>query len=346
MTVMDDRIGLTLQEARRLVENVLVRHGLGAAHVEAVADVIVAGERDDCGAHGMYRLLLCVETFRAGKVSLDAEPSVQDVAPAVLRVDGGGGFAPLAYRKARPPLVEKAKRCGIAALGINHCFHFAALWPEVEALAREGLAAFAFTPSHAWIAPAGGKRPLFGTNPLAFGWPRPGRDPFVFDFATSAAARGEIELHRRAGKPIPLGWAVDRSGQPTNDPVEALTGAMLPFGGHKGTALAAMIELIAGPLIGDMTSVESLAYDEGAGAAPYGGELVLAIDPAGFLGAAAAEHLARAEQIFDGIVSQGARLPSLRRYEARKRSESEGVCVPRALLEEIDSLLDEQGTSP
>jgi delta1-piperideine-2-carboxylate reductase len=343
MTASDDSIGLTLQEARRLVENVLARHGLAPAHVTAVADTIIAGERDDCGSHGIYRLLLCVQTIKAGKVSLDAEPRVDDVALALLRVDGGGGFAPLAYDEARPLLVEKAKRCGIAALGINHCFHFAALWPEVEALAREGLAAFACTPSHAWVAPAGGKRPLFGTNPLAFGWPRPGRDPFVFDFATSAVARGQIELSRRAGKPIPLGWALDRSGQLTTDAVEALSGAMLPFGDHKGSALAAMIELIAGPLIGDMTSVESLAYDEGAGAAPYGGELILAIDPAGFLGAAAAEHLSRAEQLFDGIVSQGARLPSFRRYQARKRSESEGVHVA---IEEIERLLDPQDALP
>jgi delta1-piperideine-2-carboxylate reductase len=343
---MDDRIGLTLEEARELIENVLARHGLNAAHVRAVADIIMAGERDDCGSHGIYRLLLCVGTIKAGKVSLDAEPSVRDIAPALLRVDGGGGFAPLAYQKARPLLVEKTKRCGIAALGINHCFHFGALWPEVEALAREGLAAFACTPSHAWVAPAGGKRPLFGTNPLAFGWPRPGGHPFVFDFATSAVARGEIELHQRAGKPIPLGWGLDRSGEPTTDPAEALAGAMLPFGGHKGSALATMIELIAGPLIGDMTSVESLAYDDDAEAAPYGGELVIAIDPAGFLGAGAAEHLARAEQVFDGIVSQGARLPSLRRYEARRRSEREGVRVPRALLDEITGLLDEEGISP
>jgi delta1-piperideine-2-carboxylate reductase len=343
---MDDRIRMTLDEARPLVEDVLSRHGLGAAHVDAVADIIMAGERDGGGSHGIYRLLLCVDTIKAGKVSPDAEPSVQDVAPALVRVDARGGFAPLAFRKARPLLVEKAKRCGIAALGINHCFHFAALWPEVEALARDGLAAFAFTPSHAWVAPFGGRRPLFGTNPLAFGWPRPGRDPFVFDFATSAVARGEIELHRRAGKPIPLGWGVDPCGEPTTDPAEALAGAMLPFGGHKGSALAAMIELIAGPLIGDMTSMESLAYDDGANAAPYGGELVIAIDPAGFLGTAAAEHLARAEQVFEGIVSQGARLPSLRRYEARRRSQREGVHVDRALLDEIYGLLNAEGTSP
>jgi hypothetical protein len=140
---MNDRTRMRLGEARELVENVLVRHGLGAAHIRAVADIIMAGERDDCASHGIYRLLLCVDTIEAGKVSLDAEPRVQDIAPALVRVDASGGFAPLAYRKARPLLVEKAKRCGIAALGINRCFHFAALWPDVEALAREGLAAFA-----------------------------------------------------------------------------------------------------------------------------------------------------------------------------------------------------------
>lgn len=196
------------------------------------------------------------------------------------------------------------------------------------------------TPSHAWVAPAGGTRPLFGTNPIAFAWPRPAADPFVFDFATSAVARGEIELHRRAGKPIPLGWGVDPEGQPTTDAAAALAGAMLTFGGHKGSALSAMVELIAGPLIGDMTSAESLADDEGTRSSPRGGELIIAIDPAGFLGAATAEHLARAERIFDGILGQGARLPSRRRYEARARSLANGVTVSRKLYDDIANYLD------
>ncbi|PNB52334.1 oxidoreductase, partial [Pseudomonas sp. FW305-130] len=110
----------------------------------------------------------------------------------------------------------------------------AALWPEVEWLAGEGLVALAFTPSHAWVAPAGGTQPVFGTNPIAFGWPRPGRLPFVFDLATSAVARGEIELHRRAGKPVPDDWGYDAAGQATTDAEAVLAGAMRTFGGHKG----------------------------------------------------------------------------------------------------------------
>lgn len=333
-----DHIRLTLDLVEALACAVLRNHGLSEAHVGPVAATIVAGERDECASHGVYRLLNCVHTLGTGKVVPDAVPVVHDVSPALLRVDAGGGFAQLAFDTGMPLLVEKARRQGIAAMGINHCVHFAALWPEVEALTGQGLVVFACTPSHAWVAPAGGTKPLFGTNPIAFGWPRPSGDPFVFDFATSAVARGEIELHRRAGKPIPEGWTIDTEGRPTTDAEAGLAGALLTFGGHKGSALSAMVELIAGPLIGDMTSAESLAFDDGAKASPFGGELILAIDPAGFLGAAAAEHMARAEALFDGIKGQGARLPSERRFAARRRTPVEGCRIPRALYDELAAL--------
>lgn len=335
---MSDTVPMTLGEVRSLARAVLAAQGLGQAHVEAVAETMVAGERDGCASHGLYRLLVCAHTIRAGKVALDAEPAIAESAPGLVRVDAKGGYAQLAFELGKPQLVAKARAGGIAALAINHCVHFAALWPEVEALAEEGLVAFACTPSHAWVAPAGGIAPIFGTNPIAFGWPRAGRHPYVFDFATSTVARGEIELHRRAGKPVPLGWGIDAAGQPTTDAEAALAGAMLTFGGHKGSALATMVELIAGPLIGDLTSRESIAADDGAKASPMGGELVIAIDPAGFLGGAVG--MESAEALFEGITAQGARLPSERRYAARAHSEVYGVEVPRKLLDDIQALLD------
>lgn len=335
---MTGAVRLTLDAVRALAIEVLTGNGLALPHAEAVAETVVAGERDGCAAHGVYRLIVCVKTMRTGRVALDAAPALAAPSRAVTRVDARGGYAQLAFRTGLPRLVETARANGIAALGLNNCIHFAALWPEVEAVVAHGLVAFAFTPSHAWVAPAGGVRPIFGTNPIAFGWPRPGPYPFVFDFATSAVARGEIELHRRAGKPIPDGWGIDEAGKPTTDAAAVLAGAMLTFGGHKGSALAAMVELIAGPLIGDMTSAESLAADDDAKASPLGGELILAIDPRGFLGEAAAEHLRRAEALFDGITSQGARLPSQRRFEARAASLAHGVDIPRALYDDILAL--------
>jgi LDH2 family malate/lactate/ureidoglycolate dehydrogenase len=330
---------LSLEDTRTLAQTVLRHHGFSDEQAEAIADTMAAGQRDECASHGLYRLLGCIATLKAGKAVADAQPEIIDVAPALLKVDAKGGFSPLAFRRGLPPALAKARQNGLAAMAINHCVHFSALWVEIEDITAAGMVALACTPSHAWVAPAGGSTPLFGTNPFAFGWPRAGQLPFVFDFATSAIARGEIELHRRAGKPVPLGWGIDGSGQPTTDAAAILAGAMLTFGGHKGSALSAMIELIAGPLIGDFTSAESRAWDNGAGALPYHGELIIIIDPQRFLGAQAAEHLARAEPLFAAMAQNG-RLPSQRRYAARQRSLSQGITLPDALYRDILALLD------
>ncbi|MFC8752009.1 Ldh family oxidoreductase [Pseudomonas oryzihabitans] len=332
---------MTPEDLQHLAEEVLAAQGFSQPQGAAIAAMMVAGQRDDCASHGIYRLLGIVKTLKAGKVMPDAEPTVEDVAPAIVRVDAGGGFSPLAFETGLPLLDAKARNCGLAALAINNCVHFSALWVEMEALTARGLVALACNPTQAYVAPAGGRRPLFGTNPLAFGWPRPEGPPFVFDFATSAVARGEIELHRRAGKALPEGWGVDAEGAPSNDARTVLEeGAMLTFGGHKGSALSAMIELLAGPLIGDLTSPESSAVDAGAGGLPYHGELILAFDPQRFLGTAVADYQQRAEQLFAGVEAQGARLPSQRRYQARERNTTRGwLEVPDELLADVRALL-------
>lgn len=321
-----------------LTRRALSRMGLTEPHVAAIARVIVAGQRDACQSHGVYRLLSCADAVRAGKVRLDAEPVAVANGSPIVRVDAQFGFSPLAFERGLPELVAAAKRHGLGALVIRHCFHFSALWPEIEAITAHGLAALALTPSHAWVAPAGGKRPLFGTNPIAFGWPRPGPHPYVFDFATSAIARGDLELHRRAGQPLPEGCGVDADCRPSTDPVAVAQGAMLAFGGHKGSALATMVELMAGALIGDWTSRESQTFDDGAGVAPCHGELILAFDPAAFGGEDAGAQQQRAEQLFAAITDQGARLPSQRRFAARARSQAEGIAVPAGLYRDVVAL--------
>lgn len=328
-------VHLTLDDLRTLARTTLRRVGLASDHADAIAETMVAGERDGCASHGIYRLLVAANSVAKGVAVPDAVPVVSEPAPALVKVDGQGGFAQLPFERGLPLLVEKAQQNGIAALAITNAVHFAALWPEVEAVTAHGLVALAFTPSHAWVAPAGGTKPVFGTNPIAFGWPRRGRDPFVFDFATSAVARGEIELHRRAGKPVPEDWGYDAAGNPTTDAAAVLDGAMRTFGGHKGSALAAMVELLAGPLIGDMTSAESIAADAGRGGSPIGGELILALDPERFLGAGLEDRFAAAEAMFHTIEAQGARLPSSRRYAARARSLVEGVTIPGQLYADI-----------
>jgi LDH2 family malate/lactate/ureidoglycolate dehydrogenase len=337
---MTDGTRLTLEQVHALARQVLEAHGVSELQACAVADTIAAAERDDCKSHGLFRLPGYVSSVRSGKVTPDAVPQVRDLAPAIVQVDGRNGFAPLALQIGSTPLAEKARRYGIAALAVRQIYHFAALWPEVEALAVQGLVAFAFTAAMSYVAPAGGRQPLYGTNPMAFAWPRVGHPPLVFDQASSASARGEIQLHLRNGTPIPEGWAIDAEGHPTTDAASALAGAQLPFGGYKGAALALMIELLAGALIGEVFSFEASERDNHDGGPPVGGELMIAIDPARCLGhGGRQQQLAHAEQLFAKILAQdGTRLPSDRRYAARQRTETHGITVPQALYDEIQTL--------
>lgn len=333
---MDGTATLSVAALSRRVELIFRKAGLGAAAAAAMARVIASGERDGCKSHGIYRIEGCLRTMKAGKVAPDAEPRLVQDHSAILRVNAGHGFAPPAFEAGLPVLVERARALGLAALVINDCTHFSALWPEVEALTSQGLAGLALCPSYSSVAPAGGTRPLFGTNPMAFGWPRAGRLPYVFDFATSVAARGEIELRRRAGRPIPEGWAVDPDGQPMTDPERALAGAMLPFGGHKGSAISTMIEILGGAMIGDLTSAEALDVLGTTALLPRHGELVLAFDPARFAAGRPGDPQERAEALLAAILGQGARLPSQRRFAARARSEAEGIGLTAAELEQLD----------
>ena len=331
-------VRLSLAEVHALTRDTLVGAGLAEAHAQAIARSIARAEADECHSHGLYRLIGYVASVRSGKAAREALPVLTRATPAVLRVDAKRSFAPLAIETGVPALIEAARTYGIAALAIHDCYHFSALWADIEPAVDAGLAAWCFTVGQCCVAPAGGTKPLLGTNPMAFGWPGPQGSPFIFDFATSAAARGEIELKRRAGAPIPEGWAVGPDGAPTTDPVRALAGALLPFGGHKGSALSMMVELIAGPLIGDLTSRQALAAENGDGGPPLGGELFVAIDPAVFGTESLAARLAEGDALFAAAREQpGVRLPAERRYKARARSHH-GVLVPASLYAELKAL--------
>ena len=335
---MSDAVTLTIEQAEKLSLAVLEGNGFSHDHAAAIMRSVVAAQTDECHSHGLYRLIGCVQAARNGGLDTHAEPEIMDQAPAITRVNAHKGCSLLSFEKGLPYLIEKSRHCGVSVLAINNSFHFSALWPEVEQISAHGLVGIAMTPTHAFVAPAGGSKPLLGTNPIAFSWPRPGTTPYTFDFATSVIARGDIELHRRAGKTIPEGWAVDQTGAPTTDPAEALAGAMLTFGGHKGSALSTMIGLLAGPLIGDVLGHETHAATEDAPGNPHHGEIIIAFSPETFLGADAQKHLDHAEELFERIIEQGARLPSQRRFEARERSRASGVTIPKALHDELTVL--------
>ena len=339
---MSGSVNMSLHAVFETVETLLLKQGFSESHAGAIARTVTAAERDECLHHGLFRIPFYIIGVKSGLAVGDIEPTVTDLAPAVVRVDAHYGYSNLALEFGEEFLAERAKQSGIAALVINHCHSIVALWPEGERLAERGLVGFSFVSYLPYVVPAGGSKPLFGTNPIAFAWPRQNSEPYFFDMATSASARGEIQVRLRDGKSLPDGWAIGPDGKPTNDPAQALRGAQLPFGGFKGSALSTMVELLAGPLVGDFLSYQSGEYDTAKAGTGCGGQLVLALDPTKFTQHGELDRqLAHAEQLFTRILDQeGARLPSQRRYEARKRTVRDGVMVPRTLYDTLQVLLD------
>jgi delta1-piperideine-2-carboxylate reductase len=192
----------------------------------------------------------------------------------------------------------------------------AALWPETEAIAEAGLVGFACTSYKPMVAPAGAKKALFGTNPISFAWPRPGKTPVVYDMATAAMAMGEVMVAARDGHKVPLGTGLNKDGKETTDPKEITKGGvLLPFAGYKGSAIAMMVELLAGALVGETFSYETAVKDNNDGGPPRGGEFILAISPEKIAGSNWDKH---SNEFFKRMQSMdGVRLPGERRHKNR-----------------------------
>ena len=309
-------LSFTLGEIFKLAKKILLANGCDEETANILADLIMKAERDGSLSHGLFRLPAYVSGLKSGKINGKARPDVNKISPSVIKVSGNNCLAPMVLIKGLPELIKTAKENGVAVLAINNSHHMAAMWPETEAIAEEGLVAFACTSYKPAVAPAGAIKPLFGTNPISFAWPRPGKTPVVFDMATASMAMGEVQVAKREGHKVPLGTGLTKEGKETTDPGEiADGGVLLPFGGYKGSGIAMMVELLAGALVGDNFSFETADKDNNDGGPPSGGEFILAISPEKISGSGWDKH---ADEFFNKMSSmKGVRLPGERRHKNR-----------------------------
>jgi delta1-piperideine-2-carboxylate reductase len=312
---MPDTVSLTLDEISALVTEVMIANGCDDANAAALADIMTRAERDGSHSHGVFRVPGYVKALRSGKVDGKAKPVVTKRTPAIIHVDGRGCFAPLAQAAGLPVLAEATAEIGVAALSLTGVHHFAALWPETEYLADRGLVGIACTAYMPMVAPAGSKAALFGTNPISFAWPRPGKTPVCYDMATAAMAMGDVQIAARDGRSVPPGTGLDADGQPSTDPAAIAKGVLLPFGGYKGSAIAMMVELLAAGLTGEQFSFEARENDNGDGGPPRGGEMVIGLSPDLIAGDGWQAHV---EGFMDRLTAlDGVRIPGARRHQNR-----------------------------
>ncbi len=312
-----------------LLAEIFRQGGCSTDVADIIAQNMAAAERDGARSHGVFRVPGYLGSLASGWVDGKVDPVVEDVAPGFIRVDGRNGFALPALAAARAQLVAKARTNGIALLAIRNAHHFSALWPDVEPFAREGLVAIEMVNSMASVVPHGGNRKLYGTNPLGFAAPRRVGDPLVFDQASSAIANGDVQIAAREGHHLPPGFGVDASGAPTTDPRAVLDGgALLPFGGYKGSSIAMMMEIMAAALAGGNFSFEVDFSQHPGAATPNSAQTLIVIDPN--MGARG-DFAARLEVLVDELRAAGQdRLPGDRRYANRREAMTLGVPLSSA----------------
>lgn len=330
---------LSLEELHALGMQALTACDTDPEIAAMVMDALVAAEASGQGGHGATRIPAYAAQAKAGKVKGHARPALQELGASSVRIDAQYGFAYPAMRMALDAVADRAKATGIAIAAVTRSHHFGQAGYHAEKLAERGLIAVIFGNAPSAIAPWGGSKPIFGTNPIAFAAPRRnGEAPLVIDLSLSKVARGKVMAAKQKGEKIPEGWAVDVDGNPTTDPDAALAGSMLPMGDAKGAALVLMVEILAAALTGSNAAFEASSLFDAKGPPPSLGQVVIGVDPTALSGGAFADRL---DAILSTMLAQdGVRLPGIRRLAAREKAARNGVTVHDALMAEIRALIN------
>ncbi|WP_029621950.1 Ldh family oxidoreductase [Ruegeria conchae] len=333
----DSTTTLSLDEVRGLARSVFVAAGVDEHGSAVLADLVRMSERDGPRSHGLRMLPVYAQSFASGYANPAANPSVERIAPGVLRGDGDNGYYQIVAAKARNELIEMARENGVAAFSCANCHHLGALRFDTGSLAEAGLVALGVVNSLSMVVPQGGVRPVFGTNPMSFACPRPGGEPVVWDQASSMVALMDIRMAAAEGHDLPRPAGLDPEGQPTRDPNAILeTRSLLPFGEHKGAAIAFLIEVLGAALAGGTLSVDNAKREAHGALNIKGGNTLIAIDPARFGNEAFGEYVQR---ICGEIEGNGdARVPGDGRLKNRAAAEADGVSVTAELMAQLREL--------
>lgn len=325
---------ISLGEARAWVAAELRRAGASEAMAASTAAALVLAEAQGLGSHGLSRVAQYAGHLRHGRVDGRAEAALIRRRGGALLVDAREGLAFPACELAIREGIASAREQGVVFVGVTHSHHAGVLVDHLRAAAAAGLVGLGFANAPAAMPAAGGRHPIFGTNPVAAAFPRREADPLLIDLSLSEVARGKLMVAAKEGRPIPLGWALDANGEPTTDPRSGMDGSMLPIGAAsspKGAMLALVVELLVTAMIGANFGFEASSFFVDEGNRPRIGQAFLLIDPSALAGSAG--YLDRIELLITEMLrDEGVRLPGARREALRRRAEVEGIEVPDALL--------------
>ncbi len=318
-----------------LVAAQLRQAGASEAMAQSTARALVLAEAQGLGSHGLSRGGPYAPPQRNGRVAGAAVPRLLRRRGGAVVIDAAEGLAFGACTLAVQEAIAAAREHGVALAAVVRSHHCGVLVDHLRAVTQAGMVGLGFTNSPAAMPAAGGRHPIFGTNPVAAAFPRAQADPLLIDLSLSEVARGKVMVAAKAGRPIPAGWALDAQGRPTTDAAAALEGSMLPMGAAtspKGAMLALVVELLVTAVIGANFGFEASSFFVDAGNRPGLGQVFIVVDPDALAGRV--PYLERVDVLVAEMLrDEGVRLPGARREALRRQAEREGVDVADALLQ-------------
>jgi L-2-hydroxycarboxylate dehydrogenase (NAD+) len=336
-----------------LIADVLAKVGLPAGDAAKVAELMTEADLTGADAHGVFRLAQYVRRLRAGGINPRPDIRVSKTAPATALVDGDNGMGHLVMARAAATAVELARSSGVAWVGARRSNHAGAAGVYAAMpLVHHMIGIYSVVASANHMAMWGGAETLLGTNPLAVAIPAGAEAPVVLDIATTVVSYGTVKSYRLQGKEMPQGWMVSsKDGGPLTDPARSAEGLLLPLGGYKGSGLALVLGLLAGPLNGAAFGRDVFDFNADDESACNTGHFIIALDIARFveLESFAAEvdrHLRdlRASRTLPGF--DAVRLPGEERRRRRADRAANGVPMAPELLVQLDRLAAELGLAP
>jgi (2R)-3-sulfolactate dehydrogenase (NADP+) len=329
---------IALDHARSLAADALQRAGANRSMAESAARALVLAEAQGLASHGLSRVSQYIAHLKLGRVNGAAMPTVLKTKGAAAVIDAQEGLAFAACELAVQEAVARAREFGISVVGVVRSHHCGVVVDHLRPVGQQNMVGLGFANSPAAMPAAGGKHPIFGTNPVAVLFPRRGAAPLMIDLSLSEVARGKLMVAAKEGKSIPLGWALDAHGKPTTDAAQGLTGSMLPIGAvssPKGAMLALTVELLVTALVGANFGFEASSFFVEEGNRPRIGQTFIVIDPDALAGLEG--FLDRVEVLVrEMLVDEEVRLPGTRREALLEAALAQGIEISDALRKSLE----------
>jgi (2R)-3-sulfolactate dehydrogenase (NADP+) len=328
---------VSVEALHDLAAQALEAAGANPDMAAATARALVYADARGLASHGVARVAQYAAHLKNGRADGAARPRVVTAKGGAVLIDAGSGLAFPACALAVHEAIRRSRDFGVSFAAVRNSHHFGVAAYHLEAVGETALVGLAFGNSPSAMSAAGGKRPLFGTNPIAAIFPRPHALPLVIDLSLSEVARGKLMVAAKEGKKIPLGWALDKNGRPTTDPAAGLEGSMLALGGNKGAMLALVVELMVTALTGSAIGFEATSFFVDEGNRPRLGQAFLVVDPAALAGRATYDE--RIEALVAAMTADPeVRLPGDRRRTLADGAMRDGIELPAAVHAQLVAL--------